>query len=177
MREGVGVTGPKRGILDAMKRAIMLEVHGLRFYQVASERCCEERTRELFLDLAADELRHKEELETQFRGILEGHATSIPKELPVKKDLRFTDPILSKELKDRIQDAWFESAALAIGIMLERRAIEYYKRKEASSEDPRLRALFSWLLRWEKSHLHRLMALERSMREAIWHEARFWPLD
>jgi len=50
--------------LDSIKQAIMLEIHGLRFYQVAAERCTSQGARELFSDLAEDEVRHRAELET-----------------------------------------------------------------------------------------------------------------
>jgi rubrerythrin len=166
----------RRAEIAALKRALMLEMHGLRFYQVAAERTQSKAARALFEDLAEDEKRHKEELERHFRDLLQGKPISTPPKGP-PMDLKFKDDVISRELKAGLKDAWFESAALAIGVMLERRAIEYYQRRKETSKDPSERELFSWLVEWEKGHLSRLMALERSMRDEIWHEARFWPLD
>jgi len=166
----------RRAEIAILKRALMLEMHGLRFYQVAAERTQSKAARALFEDLAEDEKRHKEELERHFRDLLQGKPILTPPKGP-PKDLKFKDDVISRELKAGLKDAWFESAALAIGVMLERRAIEYYQRRKETSKDPSERELFSWLVEWEKGHLSRLMALERSMRDEIWHEARFWPLD
>jgi hypothetical protein len=55
--------------------------------------------------------------------------------------VRFKDPVIGASLKKDIDGAWFDSAALHIGVMLEKRA------------------------------------MEKSMREEIWNEARFWPMD
>lgn len=154
----------------------MLEIHGLRFYEVAAQRCSSEAARELFQDLAKDELRHRQELEKQFRHILKGQKpSSLPQRPP--KDLRFRDPVIGTDLKQRVDEAWFDSAALSIGVMLEKKAMDYYRKRELASSDKATRELFGWLARWEKGHLDRLTALERAMREEIWHEARFWPLD
>lgn len=162
--------------LDAVKRAIMLEVHGLRFYEVAANRCTSQAAKELFQDLAKDEVRHRQELEKQFRHLLKGEKADFMPE-DSHKDLRFRDPVIGTELKQQVEDAWFDSAALSIGVMLEKKAMEYYRKRELVSSDKATKELFAWLARWEKGHLDRLTALERAMREEIWHEARFWPLD
>lgn len=168
--------GGNRTTIEALKRALMLEMHGLRFYEIASQRTQSQAAKALFKDLAEDEKRHKQELERHFRGILKGEEISSPLERP-SESLRFKDEVISKEIKAALKDAWFESGALAIGIMLEKKSIDYYKRRMESSKEPGEKGLFAWLLEWEKGHLRRLMALERSMREQIWHEARFWPME
>ncbi|MGQ9860266.1 MAG: ferritin family protein [Thermodesulfobacteriota bacterium] len=162
--------------LEAIKGAIMLEIHGLRFYQVAADRCTNRVAKELFQDLAQDELSHRAELERQFRHVLEKEKAA-PMPSAEAKDLRFKDPVIGADLKELVGDAWFDSAALSIGVMLEKKAMNYYRRRQRSVRDPQLEALFEWLSNWEKSHLNRLMALERAMREEIWNQARFWPLD
>ncbi|MEJ5376165.1 MAG: ferritin family protein [bacterium] len=166
----------QRAQLDAVKRAIMLEIHGLRFYEVAAQRCTNEVARELFKDLAQDEVRHRQELQRQFKHLLKGEKAEFTGEAP-HKDLRFKDPVIGPDLKQRVEETWFDSAALSIGIMLEKKAMDYYRKRQLASTDKAVKELFGWLAEWEKAHLDRLMALERAMREEIWNEAQFWPLD
>jgi rubrerythrin len=163
-------------LLETVKNALMIEIHGLRFYQVAAERCSSPSAREIFSDLAQDEIRHRSELEKQFRSILDEGRWSPPSSEP-PKDLRFSDPVIDKSLKKNIEGAWFDSAALQIGVLLERRALDHYREQEKTAENPELKAVFQWLIGWEQGHLNRLMALERAMRDEIWNEAGFWPLD
>jgi rubrerythrin len=166
----------KEKLLEPVKQAIMMEIHGLRFYQVAAERCSNPTAREMFSDLAKDEIKHRAELEKQFRSILnEGKWNPPPSDHP--HDLRFKDPVIDKTLKKDIEGAWFDSAALNIGLLLEKRALDHYRKQEKETEDPQIKAVFQWLANWEQGHLNRLMAMERALREEIWHEAGFWPLD
>jgi rubrerythrin len=173
-KEGT-VQNPKRK-LEAVKKAIMFETHGLRFYQVAAERCTNPRAREMFSDLSRDELRHRRELSKQFRSILKKGKWSPP---PASKEkgLKFKDPVIDAGMKKDIDGAWFDSAALNIGLMLEKRAMDYYRRQAAAASDPEMKAIFQWLLSWEEGHLRRLQSLEQAFREEMWNEAGFWPLD
>jgi rubrerythrin len=130
----------------------------------------------MFSDLANDEIRHRKELERQFRAILRAEKWSPPAGAK-KKDLRFKDPVIDPSLKKNVEETWFDSAALSIGVMLEKRAMDYYTEQENVALDPDVKAMFRWLAQWEKGHLDRLTALERAMREDIWNAAQFWPLD
>ncbi len=71
----------------------------------------------------------------------------------------------------------FTKLAQNRALVLEKRAMQHYQRQAQTAKDPRIRSLFQWLADWEKGHLQRLMAMEKTMREEIWNEARFWPLD
>jgi rubrerythrin len=163
-------------LLEPVKQAIMLETQGLQFYRVAAERCSNPVAREMFEALAKDEEQHRAELEHQFRSLLKQNKWSPPATAK-HPDLKFRNPIIDQSLKKNIDGAWFDFAALQIGVILERRALAHYKAQASKAETPEPRGLFTWLSKWEEGHLDRLMALEKSMREAIWNDAGFWPLD
>lgn len=163
-------------LLKPIKQAIMLEIHGIRFYEVAAERCSNKTSREIFSALAKDEMRHRSELERQFRSILKRGRWSTPRPLH-HRDLRFKDPVIDASLKKDVEGAWFDSAALHIGVLLERRAARFYRRQAETAEDSGLKSLFQWLAEWEQGHMNRLLALERTFREEIWNSAGFWPMD
>ena len=162
--------------IEPIKQAIMLEMHGLRFYNVAAEKCSSKGAKEIFEDLAQDEVRHKTELERVYKSIVKDGAWSPP-EAQEGAGLDFKSPVIDKSMKENIDGAWFDSAALNIGVMLEKKAMDYYREQQKASDDSELQALFGWLADWERGHLDRLMALEKAMREEIWYEAGFWPLD
>jgi rubrerythrin len=166
----------KAKLLEAVKQALMLEINGFQFYQVAAERCSNPVARQMFEELARDETQHRAELERQFRSILQENRWRPPPRSK-KPDLRFKDPVIDQSLKKNIEGAWFDFAALQIGVMLEKRTLDHYRNQRSCTEDPELKALYTWLTEWEEGHLDRLMTLERAMREEIWNEAGFWPLD
>lgn len=170
------VGADKAELLEPIKQAIMLETHGLQFYKVAAERCSNPVAREMFEDLAKDEIKHRAELERQFRSVLKKSKWSPPPDAE-NPTLRFRNPVIDQSLKKDIEGAWFDFAALQIGVMLEKRALDHYRAQEEKTEDAEVRAIFSWLTKWEEGHLDLLMAMEKAMREEIWNEAGFWPLD
>ncbi len=167
---------PSQSLLRPIKQAIMLEIHGIRFYEVAAQRCSNEASREMFSALAKDETRHRSELERQFRSMLKRGRWSAPRPLQ-QRDLRFKDPVIDASLKREVEGAWFDSAALHIGVLLERRAAGFYRRQAEAAKDSALRSLFQWLAEWEQGHMRRLLALERTVKEEIWNNAGFWPMD
>ena len=85
--------------------------------------------------------------------------------------------MIGASLKKDIDGAWFDSAALHIGVMLEKRAMEHYQEQAQATKEAKVKSRFEWLADWEKGRLQRLMAMEKSMREEIWNETRFWPMD
>jgi rubrerythrin len=173
MRKGADAKQSRQ--VEPIKKAIMLEMHGLQFYQVAAERCTTQGAREIFQDLAKDEVKHRAELERQFRSILKQGKWKPPS--PSKRaGLKFKDPVIDPSMKKDVNGVWFDSAALQIGLMLEKRAMQYYQRQAQSADDPDMKALFQWLWEWEGGHLKRLLALEKAMREEMWNESRFWPM-
>lgn len=167
---------PSQRMLRPIKQAIMLEIHGIRFYEVAAQRCSNKTSREMFSALAKDEMRHRSELERQFRSILKRGRWSAPPALR-HRDLRFKDPVIDASLKKDVEGAWFDSAALHIGVLLERRAVVFYKRQAERAKDSGMKSLFQWLAEWEQGHMNRLLALERTVKEEIWNSAGFWPMD
>jgi len=172
----VAKSRPADRILRPVKEAIMLEVHGIRFYEVARQRCSNKASREMFSALARDEMRHRAELERQFRSVLKKGRWSPPRS-GFSRDLRFRDPVIDASLKRDVEGAWFDSAALHIGVLLERRAAAFYRRQAGAAKEPELISLFQWLAEWEQGHMNRLMALERAVKEEIWNDAGFWPMD
>ena len=112
------VDADKVELLEPIKQAIMLEIHGLQFYKVAAGRCSNPAAREMFEDLAKDEIRHRAELERQFRSILK-ESKWRPPPAGENPTLRFRNPVIDRSLKEDIEGAWFDFA----GERLRRRRI------------------------------------------------------
>ena len=68
------------------------------------------------------------------------------------------------------------SAALSIGMTLEKRAIEQFTdlRRQVKA-DPAAVKMFDDLIAWEREHLEMLTRQYERLREMYWEEARFWP--
>ncbi|MGA7145890.1 MAG: ferritin family protein, partial [Desulfobacterales bacterium] len=66
-------------------------------------------------------------------------------------------------------------AAISAAIFMEERAVKLYSESMENTSDPEARALFEWLTRWERDHLSLLLDIDKTLKEKIWFDNKFWP--
>jgi len=162
-------------LLDTLKHAIMMEIAGLEFFLTAAEKTTSKKAREMFRQLAEDEVEHKSLLEETLKNIVKDKGDlKVPKK---RKSVKMDHPVIGKELKESLKTTWFDSSALNIGIMLEQRAVDYYREQKEKTDDPKVAELFEWLINWETEHLEALLKIDQDLKEEYWFDQGFWPLD
>lgn len=160
---------------DVLKQAIVMEIAGLQFFLTAAEKTSSKKAREMFRQLAEDEVEHKNILENMMKKMAKGDGKlELPK---AESHIQVDHPVIGKELKESLKTTWFDSSALNIGVMLEQRAIHFYEEEKKKTQDPDLQKLFTWLVEWERGHLETLLKIEREVKEEYWFDQGFWPLD
>jgi rubrerythrin len=83
--------------------------------------------------------------------------------------------VLSSDLREQIQAAGFEAAAVSAAMAMEKNAVALYAKRADESRDAEEQALYRWLSDWEKTHLDFLAAIDREVTEKIWNDNNFWP--
>lgn len=157
---------------DVLKGALLLEERGRVFYEHAARTANSPGAGEIFSLLAKEEQRHKEYLTQLLRELLhQGQVQQVP-QLPVD----VTSAVLTEDVRKGIEAAGFEAAAIYAGMALEERAVAFYT-EQAKKAPPPLAQLYTALAKWEQSHLELLAALDEDLRQRIWYERGFWPLD
>lgn len=159
--------------MEILKSAIWMERNGKALYESAAEKAASPAVRELFTALAAEEQNHIGVLSEQLKAAANGDNVFL--DLPAQPAAR--DAILTPAVRQEILAAGYEAAVIAAGIELEKRSIEYYEKQAQEGPDQEIRRLFRWLCDWEKGHLQFLAEMDRELREAVWFDNRFWPLD
>jgi rubrerythrin len=160
--------------LDILKMAILMEKRGFAFYTKVAEQATDPEIKDIFSTMAAEETTHVKFLSDQFLN-LEKTQKFESVNLPAVAADRIANMILSDEVKQKINAAGFEAAAISAAIDMEKNAIEVYSQQAASSTDPNEKKLFSWLADWEKGHLKVLNDLDNELKEKIWFDNQFWP--
>ncbi|UCC38207.1 MAG: ferritin family protein [Candidatus Aminicenantes bacterium] len=152
---------------SAIKEAIKLEIDGKNFFSHASEITHNELGKKMFQRLADEEVKHLEAFSKLF--------TSILKEKNWKKfirgeELKEKSPLI-EELALRMKRAEGKSdiEALSIGMELEEKAIEYFRRSAEEVDDPQAREIFLNICEEEKFHYDML----QSQRDSLTHSG-FW---
>lgn len=66
---------------------------------------------------------------------------------------------------------------ISAALEFEKKAVKYYSESAAAAQFQGEKEIFSWLMEWEKSHLLMLAKLDDELKEKIWYDNQFWPLD
>jgi rubrerythrin len=161
--------------LDIVKSAILLEHKGKALYDSVVEATSVPAVKELFEWLSREEVNHIAVLEKQYRrlaqgrsfdasGLEEGHTEAV-------------DSVLSHEIIKRVSGAGYEAAVISAALEFEKGAVAYYSKQAGLSDSQEAKDVFGWLSRWETTHMQMLSEVDDGLKEEIWYDNQFWPLD
>ena len=165
--------GDNKALIDGLTKAIQAERDGHGFYRMAAASSADTKAKEVFSQLAEEELAHMNFLMEQHDAIIKTGKPSESVQLPKPLDLSGISPIFSENIKTRIQDAHLEMSALSIGIQLEKDAIAFYKSEAEASYNPAVTAFYESLAAWEGEHYHALLRQRDELAEDYNNANRF----
>jgi rubrerythrin len=170
-------TAGSEGTLERiLEDAMNAERTGYAFYRVAAEQSEDPGAKQAFAVLAEDERDHHRTLQQRYRDLIESGHTEWPSERHDRAAEPVEGSIFSPAFRERIRGRHFEMSALAIGVLLEKRSIDFYRRQAEAAPDPRMRAFFDELVTWETEHYERLLRQQQTLRDEDWEANRFEPL-
>lgn len=161
--------------LDIVKNALLLEFRGRALYQSVVATSEVEEIRHLFSLLADEEMQHIALLKRQYARLLGGE--DFDPTVPDVEHTDIADRVLSEETIARISGAGYEAAVISAALDFEKKAVATYAERAEKTDSENERAIFSWLADWEKTHMTMLARLDDELRERIWFDNQFWPLD
>ncbi|MBW2264044.1 MAG: ferritin family protein [Deltaproteobacteria bacterium] len=162
-------------VVEALRKAIQAEIEGQHFYRMASRSTDDPRGREVFEQLAQDEVDHEKFLRAHYDHIIEKGTPSPDAKLGTPKTLPESSPIFSDAIKSRIEHAHYEMTALSVGIQLELSAVKFYKQAAGQTADPLLKQQFRDLSEWESGHYQALLRQQEELKEDYWASSNFAP--
>lgn len=143
-----------------LKTAILNEIEGETFYQLAADNVKDPEMRGVFLYLAKEEQNHQQILKYMLDQITAG------KEISVEiTNLEAKSPGIFK-----LQDAArtvdnLEISAVSTGILMEKASVDYYRQAASTSSNPNAKNLYENLIRWEMGHLDELEKMYDFLRQ------------
>lgn len=161
--------------MDVIKGAILLEHKGKALYESVRDASNVEAIKELFSILAEEEGKHINILTKQFKRLTQGRSLE-PEGLDADHS-RVKDKVISEEIVKEVFSAGYEAAVISAALEFEKKAVKYYSENAAAAQSQGEKEIFSWLTEWEKSHLLMLAKLDDELKEKIWYDNQFWPLD
>ena len=160
-------------VIDILKEAILLERRGKAFYTQAARNSESKSAQKIFEMMAEEEDEHIEFLTKQFKNYMENEEF-LPNEEHHEEDDTAAE-ILTEKIKNEINAASFEAAAISAAIDFENRAIKIYSERAKEAADPKEKAMYQMLAKWESGHHSLLHKLNEDLKEQIWNDNNFWP--
>jgi rubrerythrin len=165
----------EKNILDILKGAILLEHRGKALYDSVVKTTTAESVRELFHFLADEENKHISLLEKQYKQIMGNKGFMLGDSVDIESYL--SHPVMTEEVINEISGAGYEASVIAAALDFEKNAVKYYSDCAASAKSDEERKLYQWLANWEKTHMTMLAEVDEELKNKIWADNSFWPLD
>lgn len=150
----------KTAVRDALELTLAIERLGFAFYTNASRKTKNDRGRQMFQRLAAEESDHLRRLQAEHRTLLEENQwlRREPTRLPVSR--KIAQEIFPKKelLRLQVTDEMTELEALDLAMNLERRSHEFFEAFAKQLTDPSGRKAFLAFAKAEEAHLEELQA-------------------
>jgi rubrerythrin len=160
--------------LGILKKAILLERRGKAFYGHVAQQTTTASLRDFFETMAQEEDRHEQILSGQFRAVSStGHFESG--KTPRSDTDIAVSRVLTPEIGVRLASAGFEASAISAAMAMEANAIAMYRQASRDATDPNEKELYEWLSNFETGHYEMLAKMDRTLTEAAWNDADFWP--
>jgi len=156
--------------LDVISQAILNEVEGYEFYKLVATQATG-GSKEAFLELAIEELKHVEFLKTLFNKIKESDEDDIR----LAFDAKPPSPNIYNWEKLGIGVTSLAMSVFSIGIQMEKDSIEFYQNAKDRSTINAAKELFDILIKWEKVHLDQFTIQYNLYKEEWWADQSFSP--
>ena len=161
--------------LDIVKNAILLEHKGKALYESVVKTTEVAAVKDLFGWLAEEEVKHIAFLGKQFRRLARGE--NLDASGMEEGHTQVADSILTLEIVQNVSGAGYEAAVISAALEFEKRAVAYYSEQAEKAGSEAEKEVFSWLSRWEVTHMEMLARVDDELKQDIWYDNQFWPLD
>ena len=146
--------------ITILRNAIDMEIEGKEFFRRAAKRMKFPRTRDMFASLVKQELRHVRVLEEEMSRLQTGKdwvpPASVKDAVPPAESHEVFEGL--KEQAASMDPKAGELEVLKLGMDLEKRSIEYYRRAGEEVGSDQAKSVFNWLVGEEAGHLTILKA-------------------
>ena len=160
--------------LTALQMAIQTEIDGHNFYQRFASQTKDPSARAMFERLARDEFMHLELLRNTKAMLEESGEWAEYK--GVRLDVVESAPIFSRErVEQNIVAHSSDLSALRVAYLIEKDAVEFYKRAAQETDDRNGRRMFLDLAQMEQTHLELLENEYNSLRDSFQSAMGFSP--
>ena len=160
-------------LLEAVKIGIKGELDSINIYQTALSGSDDPEVRAFLQSRIEEEKSHYNYLLEYYKKLDQG--TNIEDIKVEIDDIEELSPIISAEFVKRIASNQLIFSSLSTAALLEKNAIDFYRRSAAETVNSDLKIFFELLVKWETKHYEDLMDIQKEAEKEYWQINRFEP--
>jgi rubrerythrin len=162
-------------LLDIVKGAILLEHKGKALYESVVQTTQVDAVKDLFAWLVREEEKHIGFLEVQYKRLAKGQGFDVSEF--EESHAETAELVITEEIVTNVFGAGYEAAVISAALEFEKKAVNFYTQQADSAKSAEEKEVFQWLSKWEKTHMQMLAEVDDELKEQIWFNHQFWPLD
>lgn len=159
--------------LSIISQAVLNEIEGYEFYKMAGNQASSEGTKEAFLELANEELKHADYLKKLWSKLSGGDEVKI--EDIIESGIEIPSPEIYRWDKIDKNSTSVAMSIFGIGMQMEQGSINFYENAKKKVKSQASVELFDLLIGWEKIHLKQFSEQYSLLKEDWWAEQGFAP--
>ncbi|MBT9167319.1 MAG: hypothetical protein DDT19_00648 [Syntrophomonadaceae bacterium] len=157
--------------LKILRQAILNEVEGQQFYELAAQRAEDASVKEAFVHLAREERQHEVWLRKMYGQVAENQTIAFDEQEIVEA----LSPKIFRQANIGAESSSLEISVYKIGILMEMASSIFYKNAADLATTPAVIKLLQQLAEWEDVHLESLQKVYDLLREEWWDRQGFSP--
>ncbi|MCB5229891.1 MAG: ferritin family protein [Candidatus Cloacimonetes bacterium] len=163
----------KETLIDSIKKAMQGEMDSVTLYQNAADHTPDEEVKQFFLSRRDEEKLHYNFLLKQYQDLANDREPGdMIAEMKAHEEKH---PMFTENFIKRIGQDQYLFSAISTALLLEKNAIDHYRKSAADTEIATLRAFFKFLEEWETVHYNDLLAIQKDAEQHYWDINKFEP--
>lgn len=159
--------------LSVISQAILNEIEGFEFYNMAAAQADTAGTKEAFTELANEELKHADYLKKLWKKLSDGNEFEI--EDIIESGIDIPSPEIYRWDKVDKSSTSVAMSIFGIGMQMEQSSIDFYEEAKNKLTSKASKDLIDLLISWEKVHLDQFSKQYSLLKEDWWSEQGFAP--
>ena len=163
----------KEQLLRSLKKAMQGEMDSVNIYQHAADHSSDPEVKDFFLSRREEERLHYNYLLDYYQQVT---SDMQPDDIVSKiKAENLVKSIFSPAFIKRIGEDQVLFSAISTAMLLEKDAIDHYRKLEAETDVDTLKAFFALLVQWEMIHYEELASIQKEAEHFYWEINDFEP--
>ncbi|HNQ42782.1 MAG TPA: ferritin family protein [Candidatus Cloacimonadota bacterium] len=163
----------KEQLLNSIKKAMQGEMDSVTLYQSAADHSNDPEVKEFFQQRRDEERKHYNYLLDYYQEISNDLQPSDLASDLLPDNLKGS--IFSADFVKRIGEDQALFSAISTALLLEKDAIEHYRKSQQQTDILTLKSFFEILVKWEMKHYDDLLEIQKEAEQYYWQKNRFEP--